>query len=44
MNLPTIGICVHFFSIAGQPQVKALSPQGDPTLWFSTIHTQNPKT
>jgi hypothetical protein len=32
MNLPAIGIVVHFLSIASHPRVEAMSPQGDLSL------------
>jgi hypothetical protein len=43
MNLPTIGIVVHFLSTTGHPQAEAMSPQGDLALWLSTLHTQQPQ-
>jgi len=39
MKLPTIGIVVHFILTTSHPQAEAMSPQGDPTHMFSTLHT-----
>jgi hypothetical protein len=43
MNLPAIGIASHFISIEIHPRAEAISPQEDPTLWLSNLHTQQPQ-
>jgi hypothetical protein len=43
MNLPTIGIIVHFLSTKIHPEDEAMIPQGDPTLWLPALNTQQPQ-
>jgi hypothetical protein len=43
MNLPTIGSLFQI-SKTDHPRAKAMSPQGDSSLWLSTLHTQHPQT